>query len=180
MREINTDLIPKRKGKATCITGNGFIEDIIDTILYADSLEDGSMNKFSTNFTKDKEGLEKLWKFVREEILYEADTFSKQYIKLPGALWDSKTGDSKSKTLFVNAVLKALGVKYKYKLVGYSDNPTVFTHVYTIAYLQNGKEIAIDTSIADFNSERPFAALKYIWPHDFDVEKFILEKISKK
>jgi hypothetical protein len=151
MEKINTDSIPQPINNEVVLFYNGNTQDIINSILYADSMVGDSLKEFSTQFSKDIDGLKAIWLLVKNNIEHKNDPEGKQNILMPAALWSCKKGDSKSKTLFVNAVLKSMGIECKYKFASY-DNTRNVTHVYTVAYLDY-EEILIDTSLSIFNME---------------------------
>lgn len=141
-REIDTSSIPDSEYIREIDHLNGDTRDIMEVILKDDSEHDPRFCDFSRQFEPNKKSLKVLWAFVRHAIRYQEDPTGRQDIKLPSALWRKKVGDCKSKTLFVNQVLKCLGVNYQIKFVGY-DGETI-KHVYTIAHVE-GRLLAIDT-----------------------------------
>jgi len=154
MREkISTDNIPQAKGKLKVLHEDGDTEDIINVVLDADKFKSKEFCKFAEQFAG-KDGLKKLWRFVRFNIKYKEDPFGHQYIQLPPALWKSGIGDCKSKTLFINAVLRCLGISYKTRFVSYGS--TKVTHVYTVAII-DGQELAIDAVYTKFGQEAPYS-----------------------
>lgn len=154
MRErISTDNIPQAKGKLKVLHEDGDTEDIIKVVLDADKFKSKEFCQFAEQFAG-KDGLKKLWRFVRFNIKYKEDPFGHQYIQLPPALWKSGVGDCKSKTLFINAVLRCLGISYKTRFVSYGS--TKVTHVYTVAII-DGQELPIDAVYTKFGQEAPYS-----------------------
>ena len=150
---ISTDNIPQAKGKLKVLHEDGDTEDIIKVVLDADKFKSKAFCQFAEQFAG-KDGLKKLWRFVRFNIKYKEDPFGHQYIQLPPALWKSGVGDCKSKTLFINAVLRCLGISYKTRFVSYGSMKV--THVYTVAMV-DGKELPIDAVYTKFGREAPYS-----------------------
>jgi hypothetical protein len=152
---IDTRLIPKPKNKKRFIKKNGNTQDIIDSIINVDkTYNHKELQKFSKQFNDDS-GLKRLWKFIRYEIEYKRDDFDKSLHLTPPALWKKKQGDCKSKTLFVNAVLRCLKIPYIIRFTNYSKNEDQVKHVYTVAII-NGKELPIDTVYNYFGKEKSY------------------------
>lgn len=150
---MDTSLIPKPQNKEHLLHHDGDTMDIVRSILKWDGRDDKAFCKFAKQFKPNENGLFELWKFVKYQISYEEDQDG-QVIQSPRALWDSGVGDCKSKTLFVNQVLRCLGIPYIIRFTSYGTN-SPYTHVYSIAVL-NGKQIILDTVYYYFNSEKPY------------------------
>jgi hypothetical protein len=155
--------IPAALGKSTVIFKNGDTNDIMSVMKMGEArfprYSKGLCKWAKHNFEPSKAGLQKLWKYVREEIEYKVDPKGKQLIKTPPALVELGVGDCKSKTLFINAVLKCLGVSHFTRYVSYKPMNATSTHVYTIAML--GKEkIIIDSVYSHFNKQAPYTYKK--------------------
>lgn len=150
---IDTSSIPQPYGIEKVFYQDGDTDDIVKVILKTDRKNDTRFCKFAKQF-EGKDGLYRLWHFVRNEIKYKMDDWGRQDIKTPAALWDIGEGDCKSKTLFVNQVLRCLGYEYKIRFTSY-QNGKVPTHVYTVVCLKNG-ELPIDTVYNEFGSEKSF------------------------
>lgn len=152
---IDVSLIPKPKNKSVFIKKNGNTQDIIDSIVNVDKTYNyRELQKFADQFKGDQ-GLKRLWKFIRYEIEYKRDDFDKSLHLTPPALWKKKQGDCKSKTLFVNAVLKCLKIPYKIRFTNYSKKDNDVKHVYTVAIINN-KELPIDTVYNYFGKEKAY------------------------
>lgn len=168
--KVDTSRIPKYKNKEELTHSNGNTEDIIKVVLEVDSEQKKEMFEFSKQFADGKEGLERLFKFVRDKIKYKVDAAGRQDIKTPAALWAIGEGDCKSKTIFVNSVLYCLNIPYIIRFTRYDNNGTDMKHVYSIAYL-NGQAIPMDTVYKKFGKEKP-----YTFKKDFNMTK--ISKIS--
>lgn len=152
---INTSLIPKPKNKKKIVKNIGNTQDIIDSILRLDTTyKSKQFNKFALQF-KGENGLKRLWSFVKHQIKYKKDSFETSQQLTPPALWDRGFGDCKSKTLFVNAVLRALKIPYLIRFTNYRLGQKNIKHVYTVALIDN-KEIPIDTVYRVFGKEKKF------------------------
>jgi hypothetical protein len=157
---IDTTTIPAPKvpgGLRKVHHKKGVTKDIISVILETDRL---SINKqfcafAKENFTKDKAGLKRLWSFVKYKIQYVADDFKKQDIKEPAALWHLGVGDCKSKTIFIDAVLRCLGIPYTIRFTTNETGSKLVKHVYSIAHLGN-ENIIMDSVWHHFNHEPPY------------------------
>lgn len=153
---IDTKSIPKSEYIEKVHYQNGDTEDIIKVIIKADKKDDKRFCKFAEQFRGDG-GLKRLWEFVKYQIAYKTDDFGEQNIKLPAALWLARHGDCKSKTLFINQILKCLGIDYITRFTSYTNLD--FTHVYSIAVLGN-KEIILDSVYDYFNKEVAYTKKK--------------------
>ena len=150
---IDTRLIPKPKGTTKVIKAWGNTQDIINSIIRVDeNYKSDKFDKFSLQFAG-KDGLKKLWDFVKYQIEYKRDDFDKSMQLTPPALWKKKSGDCKSKTLFVNAVLRALNMPYIIRFTNYDSVKKNIKHVYTVAII-DGKELPIDTVYGVFGKEK--------------------------
>lgn len=168
---MRTSNIPDSNLDNRTVKNNGNTQDIINTILKQDKIYYPNFEEFSKQFNGRK-GLEKLWNFVKYEIKYKIDPNGEQIIKSPKALWKLKQGDCKSKTLFVNQVLKHLKIPYKIRFVNYDPDITDVKHVYTVALI-NGSEVPIDTVYDQFGVEK-----KYNLKKDFMTKISTIEGIG--
>lgn len=148
---IDTSKIPAPDNERWIAHKNGDTQNIIEELLFADQdFDTGSFCEFAHQFSDGKAGLKRLWKFVRHKIQYQEDAFGTQVLQRPAALWYSRVGDCKSKTLFVNAVLRCLGYNYTIRFASYGT-PNV-THVYTVVHFK-GKRIPLDAVHTRFGKE---------------------------
>jgi len=152
---IDTSKIPQPAGEYKSIKKNGSTNDIIKSINGMDNYYSPKFCEFSQQFSGGKEGLRKLWSFVKYKIKYQKDEFSKSKQLAPPALWEIKKGDCKSKTLFINAVLRCLEIPYIIRYTNYNKRDRHFKHVYTVAIYQ-GKELPIDSVYDFFGIEKKF------------------------
>lgn len=74
---IDTSLIPKWNGDYKKIKKNGNTKDIMDSIERKDRYYSAQFCEFAQQFADGKEGLKRLWNFVRHQIEYVKDDFNK-------------------------------------------------------------------------------------------------------
>ena len=106
---MRTSNIPDSNLKNKTVKNNGNTNDIVNVILKQDKKFYPDFKEFSKKFNG-RSGLEKLVNFVKYEIKYKIDPSGQQIVKSPMALWKLRKGDCKSKTIFVNQVLKHLQI----------------------------------------------------------------------
>lgn len=112
----------------------------------------GYLKEFSKNFPATKQGMKKLYDFVRNNIKYKKDYTLREVVQSPGYLWHgSREGDCKSMSMFVAETLYHNNIPFVFRFV--SDRPDrQLSHVYIAANI-NGEEITIDPTIPNFNKE---------------------------
>ncbi len=123
---------------------DGDTPDIIETILWMDAHSAQWVVAENVECLRGRTGydtLHNVWKFVKNNVKYRADRPGHERVKSPGALYTSGVGDCKSFSIAEGALLRALGIPYKYRFAAYE--PGDFTHVYVVALL-DGKEIPMD------------------------------------
>lgn len=143
---------------------NGDTPDIIETILYMDA--HGAAWVVTENVdclrgATDYETLRNVWQFVKRNLRYQADRPGHERVKSPGALYTSGLGDCKSFSIAEGALLRALGIPYKYRFAAYE--PGDFTHVYVVADL-GGDEVIMDAVHSQFDDEVRYQKKKDIRP----------------
>lgn len=154
---------PKHGNKVKVIKRDFNTEDIADLVLEVDGQDDKRFCDFARQFEPTERGLYKLWDFVKYKIEYRADKFGDQDVKSAASLWSMGVGDCKSKTIFVNQVLRCLGVDYTIRFTSYGGffSRKKVTHVYSIAHLPEG-DVIIDTVYHFYNKEK-----KYTYNKDY-------------
>lgn len=167
---IDTSNIPKPEGKTKFVKRAGNTKDIITSILNLDSYQDRQFCKFAKQF-EGRKGLKRLWSFVKYEIDYKKDSFEESLQLTPPALWKRKTGDCKSKTLFINAVLRCLNIPYVTRFTNYTKGEKDIKHVYTVAIIE-GKEVPIDTVYNVFGKEKSYNLKKDYMPKIMEISGF--------
>jgi|TARA_R110000824_G_C15231140_1_gene678581 hypothetical protein len=164
---IDTSLIPKPENTTKTVKRLGDTQDIIDSIIRVDQkYKSKQFEKFAKQFDT-KDGLKRLWNFVKYEIKYKVDDFERSLQLTPPALWKKKSGDCKSKTIFVNAVLRSLQIPYIIRFTNYTNKHQDVKHVYTVAIIDN-KEIPIDTVYSVFGKEK-----KYVNKKDYPMAEIV-------
>lgn len=96
----------------------------------------------------DKDTCHNIWKFLKNNIRYEADG-EYQIVRLPSALLATKVGDCKSFSVFTSAVLTNLGIPNHYVMTSYRKDPTP-SHIYVVT----DSGIICDAVWNQFNAEK--------------------------
>ena len=131
---------------------NGDTADIIDWIMYMDAHSGEwivTENVECLRGATDYDTLHNVWKFVKHNLRYQADRAGHERVKSPGALYASREGDCKSFSIAEGALLRALGIRYKYRFTAYE--PGDYTHVYVVA--DGG--VILDAVHSKFDQEVP-------------------------
>lgn len=97
---------------------------------------------------------------------YVLDPFRKQLIKTPARFWADGFGDCKSFAIFICSCLRCLGIPHCFRFAGYAAGTTDPTHVYAVAYDEQGNEIPVDpvykeNGVGQFGKE-----VKYVFKRD--------------
>lgn len=106
--------------------------------------------------------------YVLDNVRYKEDTAGYQFIKSPARLLKDAVGDCKSMTIFVCSCLHCLGIPHTLRFVNF-DGGTQYTHVYPVAYDEQGHEIIVDCVERDsagqpvFNYARQYAKKKDVY-----------------
>lgn len=134
---------------------SGNTEDIIVVIMHADKESAKYTSAFAETFDGSTiEICEDLYFFVQNNIEYKEDPAGVQLIKSPAQLYSDGVGDCKSFSLFIGSVLKNLNIPFVYRFVSFK--PGDVTHVYVVAYDDDGSEIYLDAvPPMNFNEEHP-------------------------
>jgi len=83
-----------------------------------------------------------VFNFLIKKIQYRIDPEGKQFIKVPARLMKDGTGDCKSYSILTASVLNCLGIECVMRFVSYDSGD--YSHVYVVAFDENGREIKID------------------------------------
>ena len=148
--------ISQANGRSVTLKMGGTTQDIINHVL--DVIPDvrRQTKGFSSRFTADKEGMRKLWAWVRTNIHYNEDPLGVQWLREPARLWADKEGDCKSMTIFIVSVLENMGIKYKVRFSNTeSPGSKRVNHVYPIAMI-GGKEVIVDAVYPAFDAQKSF------------------------
>lgn len=97
----------------------------------------------------------KIWRYLRTNIRYKKDAPQAQRIFLPSAFTTLRTGDCKSYSTFLAAVLSAIGISNGFYFTSYKST-TKPSHVYNWIRTRNGKKIPVDGCFTKFGKmKRP-------------------------
>jgi predicted transglutaminase-like cysteine proteinase len=134
-------------------TGN-----IIEIIFKADEISDSYINKNNVECLRGKndyETMRNVWGFVKRNVRYKADKAGLEQVKTPGALFKIGKGDCKSFSIAIVARLRSLGYnRIYYRFTAYE--PGDVSHVYVVAYTQQGQKIILDSVYDFFDAEAPY------------------------
>lgn len=106
-----------------------------------------------------------IFAYLVRHVRYVVDRPGYQFVKSPARLLADGTGDCKSFTLFIASCLHCLGIRHTIRFVNF-DGGRQYTHVYPVAYDEEGREIVLDAveTGADgqpiYNYARPYAACR--------------------
>lgn len=151
----------------------GDTSDIIEVIMavvnkkeLGQQVEDFSKAFKASSPAQQRDKLQQLWRWVRNNIPYVPDPNGIQVIKHPARTWeDAQQGrgsDCKSMTVFVRFVLYNLGIPHVIRFASYVRSKRI-QHVYTVATV-GGKDLIIDTVHTAFDEEVPYTFKKDIKP----------------
>lgn len=117
---------------------NGDTDDIIETIMRMDAdsgrwIRDDAAQCLRGDTEEDT--LRNVWAFVKRHNRYRPDR-NHERVKSPGALFTSGFGDCKSYSIATAGLLRALGIRYRYRFAAYDGGD--YTHVYIVAKTKNG------------------------------------------
>lgn len=93
-----------------------------------------------------------IFNYLLEHVNYIVDEAGYQFIKSPARLLEDKRGDCKSMTIFIASCLHCLGIPHTIRFVNF-DGGDQYTHVYPIAYDEDGNEIILDAVERDSNGK---------------------------
>jgi hypothetical protein len=124
---------------------NGYTKDIIEACRISFIQNHESCAELALELQGDtiRETCYNIFQLLLLDITYKEDPKGEQLIKTPARfLWDSE-GDCKGYSLFMASCLCCLDIPCVLRFVSY-DNTKEYTHVYVVAYDENGNEIKID------------------------------------
>lgn len=114
------------------------------------------------------EGLRRLWAFCRNNIYYEPDPPGVQDILHPARLWDKRTGDCKSLTVFIYFVCRANGIPCYIRFASYASDGQI-GHVYPVAIV-GGEAVPVDAVYKHFDREAKATKIKDKFPVVWDTQ----------
>lgn len=148
--------------KTETIKGTQNVTDIVLQIKRAINDSKASAEKIAPKLrgANKLETLKNIFKFVKQ-IPYKKEPASLQTARtlpriLAGAI-NGTGGDCKHYTIAISALLKALNIPHKLRLISQNFYNAEPTHIYVVAYI-NGAEYIMDCVLNNFDSE---AAYKY-------------------
>lgn len=109
-----------------------------------------------------------IFSYLLDHVRYVVDEVGYQWIKSPARLLEDRTGDCKSFTIFICSCLHCLGIAHTIRFVNF-DGGNQYTHVYPVAYDEDGNEIILDAVERDnmgkpmYDYARAFAKNKDIY-----------------
>ena len=112
----------------------------------------------------DEETAKNIWKFLKSNIKYKADTLESQDIKLPSRFLKDGVGDCKSYSLFTAAILSSLNIPFCFRYTSYDITDSTPGHVYVVANNRT-TPIIIDGVWKEFGTEK-----KYYYKKDVDMQ----------
>lgn len=151
----------RAENKETVINERGRTEDIISCVvdtynLYWRKCEHTAKKLQSSNVLLT---CSNIIDFVLDNIRYELDPEGKQWVKTPARLLEDGKGDCKSYSILVCSFLSCLGIRNCFRFVSYHKGD--YTHVYSVAFDEDGKEIVIDCVAMQTANVKRFAEVKY-------------------
>lgn len=93
-------------------------------------------------------------RYIKNLVKYKIDPWGVQNIQLPERLIENGSGDCKSLSLFLYAVLTSLGFKCGFRFGRYRDQGS-FTHVYNYCFDNSGKLFTFDACTKNFEEIKP-------------------------
>ena len=109
---------------------------------------------------------EDLYNFMYDNFVFKAEPPEDQNSKEINVILESATNDCKHFSTFALGTLQALGIKSTLRICWYWDESGKMrkkpSHVYVIAYDENGDEIIVDGTLPIFNKESQAAKYKNI------------------
>lgn len=157
-------MIAPPRGRSETFYRDAETADIISTILHADTDSERCIIDVSClRGASARETMRNVWAFVRENIRYRPDRAGHERVKSPCALFSEGVGDCKSFSIAEGAMLRALGIPYRYRFTSYA--PGDFTHVYIVATdPATGDDVILDAVHTSFDEEVEYYRKKDIRP----------------
>ncbi len=161
---------PPTQGKDRKLTEWQNSNDILSAVSRALIASKPYSRNFAHLFEEGNDSVEQvcndLWMFMRENISFEPEPAKKQNSKRVNVILRDGYGDCKHFSTFAMAVLESLNIDCTMRVCAYWDkygNPKKnYTHVYVVAFDEDGKEIIVDGTLPDFNEESEASKYKNI------------------
>lgn len=145
--------------KNTLLKKNGKTSDIVDAVMTVYKKDYEQVNDLAKTFETNniEETCRNIFDYVVDHVQYREDESGVQWVKNPARLIAEGTGDCKSMAIFSAACLRCLNIPHVFRFVSFNGNKEV-THVYVVAFDEQGKEIIIDPVVRpiQFNKEEKY------------------------
>lgn len=92
---------------------------------------------------------------ICQNVRLKYDPTGVQLVRKPSNVVAEQACDCKSYSLFISAVLANLGIKNAFRFVSFGPGKEV-THVFIVAFLGNGAEVALDCNLHQFGKETKY------------------------
>jgi hypothetical protein len=102
-----------------------------------------------------KQTCKNIFKFIKSHISYRIEPANMQTTKSLQRLISDGYGDCKHYSGLFAALLSALNIKHHYRFVSYRSDRTP-THVYVVAYDEQGQQIICDAVLHNFGEEKSY------------------------
>jgi predicted nucleic acid-binding Zn finger protein len=97
----------------------------------------------------------KIFNWIKDNVEYRIEPAHLQTTKSIQRLVADGYGDCKHYSGLFAAILSQLNIRHHYRFVSYTSSK-IPTHVYVVAYAENGKQIICDAVLPNFNTEKQF------------------------
>lgn len=156
MVERANTYIPRDQGKRVLVSEFGNTDTIISEMLATAKKNPLFMARFAQRIKGPTvlQTLKNLWTFTKFNVPYVLDELGTQDIQTAPAIWWRKQCDCKGYALFIQSILKPLGIHSNLKFASYDPTRDV-THVYIIVPKQDGSYTTLDGCMTAFNEEKP-------------------------
>jgi hypothetical protein len=105
----------------------------------------------------------RIWQFVYRHIQYKLDEPDTEQLRTPARIWADRVHgvDCDDYTIFISSLLICLQIPHAWRLAEYK-NKGYYQHIYVVVPQSNGKKIAMDCVMDEFNSEEYYTKIKDI------------------
>lgn len=168
----------RAEGKKTIINEKGKTADIINAVVEVFLESYRQTEDIAAQFSDRSifSTCQQIVDFVCSNFNYKVDPAGEQWIRTPNRILTDREADCKSYSIFICSVLSNLGIRNAFRFASYSLLGN-YTHVYSIAYDENGNEIVIDC-VAIQQGKQPFEEVKYKREKTIMNDTTIISKLS--
>lgn len=148
-----SEVIAPSPGLRTTMYRDGDTGDIIRVIQHADRRAQRFVLPSGLGWLRgsnDYRTCENVFWFVKNGIGYQADPRGWETVRSPANLFQTMRGDCKSLSIAVGALLRGLGIPFRYRFAAFRPGPV--THVYVVAHV-GGRDVVMDTVHTRFDEE---------------------------